>query len=96
MPDAKPLSCLQEVIVTHTTQSRRRSGFAATAAALLSLFLYSISHAAIGAAALPDFVELVEQNTPAIVNISTIQSVSSGRDRELQELLRRLSPEDRS
>jgi len=48
---------------------------------------------------LPDFVQLVEDNTPSIVNISTIQSVSSnpgGRDRDLEELLRRLSPQDRS
>ncbi len=51
-----------------------------------------------GHANLPDFVELVEKNTPAIVNIATLQSVSPrpGRDRDLQELLRRLSPEDRS
>ncbi len=46
---------------------------------------------------LPDFVQLVEKNTPSIVNISTIQRASPARrDRELEELLRRLSPQDRS
>lgn len=49
------------------------------------------------AAALPDFTELVEKNGPAIVNIATMQRVSArsgSRSDEIEELLRRLSPED--
>lgn len=47
--------------------------------------------------ALPSFADLVEHNAPAIVEISTIRNVearSSFNDRELEELLRRLNPDD--
>ncbi|MDT8429464.1 MAG: Do family serine endopeptidase [Pseudomonadales bacterium] len=62
------------------------------------LLLGLVSVASLEAAELPDFVSLVERNGPAIVNISTVQSVSgrSGRNSDLEELLRQLSPEDRS
>lgn len=47
------------------------------------------------AAELPDFATLVEQNGPAIVEISTLRNVQARppvADRELEELLRRLNP----
>lgn len=54
--------------------------------------------AAHGASAmLPDFATLVERNSPAIVNIATVQRMSrrsSGRSEEIEELLRRLAPGD--
>ncbi|MDP1930331.1 MAG: Do family serine endopeptidase [Gammaproteobacteria bacterium] len=64
---------------------------------LLLLPLFWLSVAVSEAASLPDFAELVEKNAPAIVNIATIQRVSvrpGGRSNEIEELLRRLSPED--
>ena len=46
---------------------------------------------------LPDFTALVDQNAPAIVNITTRQQVSararSGEQRQLEELLRQLRPD---
>ena len=49
----------------------------------------------LGAAELPNFADLVEQNAPSIVEISTIRSVESRSpvaDQELEDLLRRLNP----
>ena len=46
---------------------------------------------------LPSFADLVEHNAPAIVEISTLRNVEARRptnDRELEELLRRLNPDD--
>lgn len=64
----------------------------------LTLVLGTASITSLTAAELPDFVTLVENNGPAIVNISTVQRVNrrSGQGGDLEELLRRLSPEDRS
>lgn len=45
---------------------------------------------------LPDFAELVEQNAPSIVNITTRQQVparSGSQQRDLEELLRQLRPD---
>ncbi len=49
------------------------------------------------AADLPDFTKLVEQNAPAVVNISTIQhpdAAASSRNEELEEFFRRFFPPD--
>ena len=49
----------------------------------------------LGAAELPNFADLVEQNAPSIVEISTTRSVESRSpvaDQELEDLLRRLNP----
>ena len=64
---------------------------------LIVLLLALTSIQTMAAASLPDFADLVEKNAPAIVNIATLQSVSSrgsGRGNEIEELLRRLTPED--
>ena len=63
--------------------------------ALLSLALGVGFAATAGAAELPNFADLVEQNAPAIVHISTVRQVepqSTIPDQELEELLRRLNP----
>lgn len=62
---------------------------------LVAVFLYW-SAAPLHAAALPDFAELVERNGPAIVNIATMQQVrsTSGGRGDIEELLRRLSPNE--
>ncbi len=50
------------------------------------------------AAELPNFADLVEKNAPTIVEIATIRQVTASRspipDSELEELLRRLNPEE--
>lgn len=54
-----------------------------------------VSAMTLQAAELPDFATLVEQNGPAIVEISTLRNVQARppvADRELEELLRRLNP----
>lgn len=66
-------------------------------AGLLVLVLMPLSLSVGAASALPDFADLVEKNAPAIVNIATIQAVrprNSGRSSEIEELLRRLSPDE--
>ena len=59
------------------------------------LFL-AASNSSFAQAALPNFADLVENNAPSIVEISTTRSVS-GRsaigDDEIEELLRRLNPD---
>lgn len=62
---------------------------------LLSAVL-ALPLAPVHAAELPDFATLVEQNGPAIVNIATMQQVRASRDGrgDIEELLRRLSPND--
>lgn len=55
-------------------------------------FMFLLLHAPLSAGqGLPDFTTLVEENAPAIVNVSTVRSVeSSSEEREfLEELLRR-------
>lgn len=54
------------------------------------------ANAAAAASSLPDFAALVEKNGPAIVNIATVQRMvsRSGRRNDIEELLRRLSPDD--
>lgn len=64
---------------------------------ILALLFTFVSIQANAASSLPNFAELVEKNAPAIVNIATLQSVSSrtsGRGNEIEELLRRLTPDD--
>jgi serine protease Do len=60
-----------------------------------ALFL-SASNSSHAQAALPNFADLVENNAPSIVEISTTKSVS-GRsaigDNEIEELLRRINPD---
>ena len=60
-----------------------------------ALFL-SASNSSYAQAALPNFADLVENNAPSIVEISTTKSVS-GRsaigDNEIEELLRRINPD---
>jgi serine protease Do len=66
-------------------------------ASLLALLLTLLSIQAKAATSLPNFADLVEKNAPAIVNIATLQTVSSrasGRGNEIEDLLRRLTPED--
>ena len=49
------------------------------------------------AAELPNFADLVEKNAPTIVEIATLRQVSARRpipDSELEELLRRLNPDE--
>jgi serine protease Do len=49
------------------------------------------------AAELPNFADLVEKNAPSIVEISTTRRVAArapSPDSEIEELLRRLNPED--
>jgi len=56
---------------------------------------FLLGTAYLGAAELPNFADLVEQNAPSIVEISTIRSVESRSpvaDQELEDLLRRLNP----
>ena len=61
---------------------------------VVALFL-SASNSSYAQAALPNFADLVENNAPSIVEISTTKSVS-GRssigDDEIEELLRRINP----
>ncbi|NKB32063.1 MAG: Do family serine endopeptidase [Pseudomonadales bacterium] len=57
--------------------------------------LILLSAAKSSAAELPNFADLVEQNAPTIVEISTIRSVEARSpvgDQELEDLLRRLNP----
>ncbi len=60
-------------------------------ALLIGLVLVPVAHAN----TLPDFAQLVEDNAPTIVNITTQQSVPlrSGRGGDLEDLLRQLRPE---
>lgn len=87
-----------------TDGSRRRVSqllaltFAATLAALSGLLTLS---GAAAARELPDFTKLVEQNAPAVVNISTVQKRESStsnsrrprsRNEDLEEFFRRFFP----
>ncbi len=66
-------------------------------APVFALVIATLSMHANAASSLPDFADLVERNAPAIVNIATLQTVrstGSGRSNEIEELLRRLSPDD--
>ena len=57
--------------------------------------VFLLGTAYLGAAELPNFADLVEQNAPSIVEISTTRSVESRSpvaDQELEDLLRRLNP----
>lgn len=65
---------------------------------ILALVFAAFPLAAGAASALPDFAELVEHNAPAIVNIATLQTVRAreGRGSDIEELLRRLSPDDQA
>tara|TARA_B110000014_G_scaffold119093_1_gene81787 strand:+ start:159 stop:1580 length:1422 start_codon:yes stop_codon:yes gene_type:complete len=57
--------------------------------------VFLLGTAYLGAAELPNFADLVEQNAPSIVEISTTRSVGSRSpvaDQELEDLLRRLNP----
>ena len=65
-------------------------------ALVFALALSSIPVGAGAASALPDFADLVEHNAPAIVNIATVQTMRGreGRGSDIEELLRRLSPDD--
>lgn len=74
---------------------RRSSTYTWVSLLLLSLVACSAATGA-AAASLPDFADLVERNAPTIVNIATIQrpeAVAGDRDRDIEELLRRLSPD---
>jgi serine protease Do len=64
--------------------------------ALVLSAVLSLQSSPSSAAELPDFAALVEQNGPAIVNIATMQQVTSSRDErgDIEELLRRLSPDE--
>jgi serine protease Do len=57
--------------------------------------VFLLGTAYLGAAELPNFADLVEENAPSIVEISTTRSVESRSpvaDQELEDLLRRLNP----
>lgn len=60
--------------------------------------LYGIGFSgALAQSALPNFADLVEQNAPSIVEISTTKRLAARSpiaDKELEELLRRLNPND--
>lgn len=74
---------------------RRSSTFTGVSLLFLSLFAGFVA-TGVAAASLPDFADLVERNAPTIVNIATIQRPelsAGGRDRDIEELLRRLSPD---
>ncbi|MEM1232187.1 MAG: DegQ family serine endoprotease [Pseudomonadota bacterium] len=66
------------------------------------LLALAFSASAVEARSLPDFTELVEDNAPAVVNISTVQSrerrssrSGRGRSEELEEFFRRFFPPER-
>ena len=77
--------------------SRLHAGLSALAAVLLALTLGGLpaQHAHAQARALPDFTDLVEQVGPSVVNIRTMQKVSSRQqpsgpgDEEMMEFFRR-------
>lgn len=63
--------------------------------AVAACLIVVLGMAQLNAAELPNFADLVEQNAPSIVEISTTRSVearSSLGDQELEDLLRRLNP----
>ncbi len=63
--------------------------------ALLVALLLGASNGSSAQVVLPNFADLVEENAPSIVEISTIRSVSQRSaigDDEIEELLRRLNP----
>lgn len=74
----------------------RKYGFSGMPSLLLVLLACLATNSAVAASSLPDFAALVEKNGPAIVNIATVQrAVSrSGSRNDIEELLRRLSPDD--
>src|SRR5690554_2688790 len=82
------------VFRTISQASQARVSRHASSIALLTVWLLSPSWSM--AQALPDFTQLVDQNAPTIVNITTRQQVPtrarSGQQRELKELLRQLRP----
>lgn len=62
----------------------------------LSALLWCLPVASSAQSGLPDFVSLVESNSPSIVNITTRQEVpvrSGSRQRDIEDLLRQLQPE---
>ncbi len=74
-----------------------RMVFAQSLAPLMAAVLMLLPISGMAASSLPDFASLVEKNAPAIVNIATLQSVrsrSGARSSEIEELLRRLSPDE--
>lgn len=74
----------------------RRSSFFTGVSLLFLSLVAGLAATGAAAASLPDFADLVERNAPTIVNIATIQrpeSGAGGRDRDIEELLRRLSPD---
>ncbi|MCB1664439.1 MAG: Do family serine endopeptidase [Pseudomonadales bacterium] len=79
-------------------KSLRLRAYLNVRASVLALALAAFPLASEAASALPDFAELVEHNAPAIVNIATLQTVRAreGRSSDIEELLRRLSPDDQA
>lgn len=73
-----------------------RMAFSGLRVQLLAVVLMALPCGVVAASTLPDFVDLVEQNAPAIVNIATLQTVSArrGRSGDIEDLLRRLSPDE--
>lgn len=74
-----------------------RKVLAKSSVPLFAAVLMVLPISTMAASSLPDFASLVEQNAPAIVNIATLQTVSSrggARGGEIEELLRRLSPDE--
>lgn len=74
-----------------------RMAFTQWVASLFAAVLMVQAIDARAASSLPDFANLVEKNAPAIVNIATLQTVSprgGARNSEIEELLRRLSPDE--
>ena len=66
-------------------------------APIMAAVLMVLPMSSMAASSLPDFASLVEKNAPAIVNIATLQTVTSrggARSSEIEELLRRLSPDE--
>lgn len=62
-----------------------------------AVLLLSCSTSAFAQVLLPDFAALVEENTPAIVNITTRQQVpvrTRSQQRDIEELLRQLRPQE--
>ena len=59
------------------------------------IFLLSVNNVGNAAQGLPNFADLVENNAPSIVEISTTRRVANRNaigDGEIEELLRRINP----
>ncbi|ALO46251.1 Do family serine endopeptidase [Pseudohongiella spirulinae] len=81
----------------HQWHARRAVGFFMSFG--LPVLLTCLSVTAVAQSGLPDFVSLVEANSPSIVNITTRQEVpvrNSSRQRDIEELLRQLQPDGES